>query len=139
MKRVLIDLNILLDFLGKREHHLQAATIMDLCFRGKLTGFICAHEMTTLSYFLRKELQDQTRVLTVLTTLLDQFPVIPVDGTILRDALLSPVKDFEDAVLEVSALKEHIDFILTRDMSDFRSSRVKPLTPEQFLLLEKTL
>ena len=52
MKKVLIDLNIILDFLNKRNFHEEAANIINMCVEKKLFGFIAAHEITTLSYFL---------------------------------------------------------------------------------------
>ena len=53
MKKVLVDLNIVLDFLNKRNFHKEAARLIDMCMQKELAGFICAHEITTLSYFSR--------------------------------------------------------------------------------------
>ncbi|WP_427194395.1 PIN domain-containing protein [Treponema denticola] len=63
MKKVLIDLNIILDFLNKRNFHEEAANIINMCVEKKLFGFIAAHEITTLSYFLLKEKKIKTRQL----------------------------------------------------------------------------
>lgn len=133
MNKVTLDLNILLDFLNKRANHQEAARIVDLCAQGQVHGYVCAHEFTTLSYFLDKEHGDIKRVRYILTELLDIFTTIPVTGEILKDSLNSPIGDFEDAVVEVSSMKEQVDCIVTRDMSDFRPSRVQALTPSQFL------
>ena len=70
--------------------------------------------------------------------ILDIFSVIPITGNILREALLSPITDYEDAVLEVSALAEKADFgqidcIITRNLYDFTDSRVTALATEEFL------
>ena len=53
MKKVLVDLNIVLDFLNKRNFHEEAARLIDMCMQKELAGFICAHEIATLSYFSR--------------------------------------------------------------------------------------
>jgi predicted nucleic acid-binding protein len=135
MKKVLIDLNIILDFLNKRHFHQEAAKIINLCVEKKLLGYICAHEITTLSYFLLKESRDKTKVITALTAILDIFSVIGVDENILRDSLISPISDYEDAVIEVSAIKNNIDYIISRNISDYKLSRIQALTPEQFFLL----
>lgn len=135
MKKVTVDLNVLLDFLNKRENHRQAALIVDLCVKKRVKGHLCAHEFTTLSYFLHKEHGNIQRVRYTLTSLLNIFTTIPVTEKILRDSLDSPISDFEDAVVEVSSLKKKVEYIITRDMSDFNSSRVKALTPSQFLQL----
>jgi len=54
------------------------------------------------------------------------FKVLAIDETILRNSLTSSVSDYEDAVIEASALKNNIDCII---------SRVSTYTPEQFFLL----
>lgn len=135
MKKVTVDLNVLLDFLNKRENHGQAALIVDLCVKKQVKGHLCAHEFTTLFYFLHKEHGNIQCVRYALASLLNIFTTIPVTEKILRDSLDSPVNDFENAVVEVSSMKKKVDYIITRDMSDFASSRVKALTPSQFLQL----
>ena len=135
MKKVLIDLNIILDFLNKRNFHQEAARLINMCAENVLTGYICAHEVTTLSYFLFKEQKDKNKVVTTISTLFDIFQIIPIDETILKASLLSPITDYEDAVIEVSAVKFNIDYILSRNISDFKLSRIPTYTPEQFFLL----
>ena len=135
MKKVLIDLNIILDFLNKRNFHQEAAQLLNRCVEGKLSGYICAHEVTTLSYFLFKEQKDENKVAAIISSLLDIFHVIPIDETILKNSLLSPITDYEDAVIEVSAVAFDIDYILSRNISDFKQSRIPVYTPEQFFLL----
>ena len=134
MKKVLIDLNIILDFLNKRNFHQEAAQLLNRCVEGKLSGYICAHEVTTLSYFLFKEQKDKNKVVTTISTLFDIFQIIPIDETILKASLLSPITDYQDAVIEVSAVKFNIDYILSRNISNFKLSRIPTYTPEQFFL-----
>ena len=93
MKKILIDLNIILDFLNKRNYHEGAAQLINLCVEKKLMGYICAHEVTTLSYFLLKEQKDKTKVINTITALLDIFTIIPIDESILR----IPVKPASDS------------------------------------------
>ncbi|UTC93349.1 PIN domain-containing protein [Treponema denticola] len=134
MKKVLIDLNIILDFLNKRNFHEEAANIINMCVEKKLFGFIAAHEITTLSYFLLKEKKDKNKAADIISALLDIFNIIPIDEKILREALFSPVKDYEDAVIEVSSVKNSIDYIISRNLGDFKSARVQVFTPEQFFI-----
>jgi len=132
MKKITVDLNVLLDFLNKRANHKEAAIIVDLCVKKRIKGYLCAHEFTTLSYFLTKNRNVQL-VKKILTELFDIFSTIPVTETILRDSLNSSITDFEDAVIEVSSMNENVEYIITRNMSDFKSSRIKALTPTEFL------
>ncbi|MCK4764917.1 MAG: PIN domain-containing protein [Candidatus Aminicenantes bacterium] len=135
MKKITVDINVLLDFLNKRKGHENAAIIVDLCVTKQIEGYLCAHEFTTLSYFLLKEYKDIQRVKLVLTELLDIFSTIPVTEKILRDSLFSAIQDFEDAVIEVSSLGENIEYIITGNISDFTPGRVKALSPAEFLQL----
>lgn len=135
MKKILIDLNIILDFLNKRNFHQEAAQLINMCVENKISGYVCAHEITTLSYFLLKEQKDKTKVINTITALLDIFNIISIDESILRDSLISPISDYEDAVIEVSSMKTNIDYIISRNISDFKASRIPTYTPEQFFIL----
>jgi len=135
MKKVLIDLTIILDFLNKRNFHQEAAQLINMCVEKKIAGFLCAHEVTTLSYFLLKQQNDKVKVINTITALLDIFNVLAIDESIVRDSLISPISDFEDAVVEVTSMKNNIDYIISRNISDFKLSRIPTYTPEQFFLL----
>jgi hypothetical protein len=54
---------------------------------------------------------------------------IPIDESILCDSLLSPIKDYEDAVIEVSSLRANIDCIISRNISDYKISRLPVFMP----------
>lgn len=133
MKKILIDLNIILDFLSKRKFHTEAAHLIDLCITKTLTGYMCAHEVTTLSYFLLKEKGNSSKVINTIRDIMDIFTIIPINESILREALLSPIPDYEDAVIDVSARTLQLDCIITRNLSDFKLSRLPVYTPEAFL------
>lgn len=135
MKKITIDLNVLLDFLNKRKKHMQAAKIIELCNKNQIQGYVCAHEITTLAYFLMKNHNDSHKVKFVLNEILDMFKIIPITETILRKALNSNINDFEDAVIEISSQKNEIDFIVTRNLNDFKQSSVKSVSPTEFLAL----
>ena len=135
MKRVLVDINIILDMLTKREDHESAAGIFELCSKKSLKGYLCSHEITTLSYFLAKFSYSKQTADQVIVGLLNTFTIIPTTETILRDALNSPIGDYEDAVIEVSALKEEVDCIVTRNLSDFKSGRADSYTAAEVLSL----
>jgi hypothetical protein len=75
--------------------------------------------------------------LNVILDFLNIFTVVPVDKTLLSDALNSPITDYEDAVIEVSALRHSVDCIITRNIKDFKLSRIPCFTPKQFLNAKK--
>ena len=133
MKKVTIDLNIILDFLNKRKNHLEAAQIIQLCVDSKIEGFVCAHEITTLSYFLEKRSKEHSEVSDIIRKFLKIFNVISIDKEILEKALDSKIIDFEEAVVEQSSSKYNIDFIITRNLTDFIKSKIEAISPVEFL------
>ena len=135
MKKITVDINILLDFLNKRNKHQQAAKIIELCNANKIQGYLCAHEITTLAYFLMKNYNNSQKVKLVLNKLLDIFEIIPINAVILRRSLDSEINDFEDAVIEISSYENEIDYIVTRNLADFKNSRVKSLSSTEFLAI----
>ncbi len=122
MKKVLIDLNIILDMITKRKDHEAAIAIYDLCIKRKIKGYVGSHEITTLAYFLKKEKLKGKQRKKIINNILDTLSVLSAHEKILRTALDSPINDYEDAVLDELAKKESIDYIITRDLQDFKNS-----------------
>ena len=137
MKNIIIDINILMDFLFMREGHEKAAEIIKISQNGKIKVFICAHEITTLSYFLDKSIKDKRKIKETLSEIMKRFKVIELAEDILIKALSSKIDDFEDAVIEASAVKKKAEYILTRNIRDFRKSSVSAITPEELLAICK--
>jgi len=123
MKKVLIDLNIILDMLNKRIDHESALAIFDFCVKKRIKGYISSHEITTLSYFLEKQKYDVMKRNKIINNLLDHLSVLTAHEKILRKALVSEISDYEDAVIDELALNEEIDYIITRDLKDFKNSK----------------
>ena len=123
MKKVLIDLNIILDMLNKRMDHESALAIFDFCVKKRVKGYVCSHEITTLSYFLGKQKYDVLKRNKIINNLLDHLSVLTAHEKILKKALVSEIDDYEDAVIDELALHEEIDYIITRDLKDFKKSK----------------
>ena len=70
-----------------------------------------------------------------ITRLLDIFSVIPTTEKILRDALFSGISDYEDAVIEASALNEKLDYIVSRNLDDFKKSKIKAIDSREAVVL----
>ena len=63
------------------------------------------------------------------------FFVLDLNISILNKALKSKIKDYEDAVIEQSALLNECDLIITRNTKDFENGKVKSIIPKEFLRL----
>jgi len=137
MKNIVIDINIFMDFLFKRQGHEKAAELFKMCSKGEIKGFICAHEITTLYYFLNKAVRDKSKIKKTLSGIMNQFTVIETNTKLLNKALSSEINDFEDAVIEVSSKEKNAEYIVTRNIKDFKKSVVKAVTPEELLVMLK--
>jgi len=138
MKKVLIDLNIILDMLNMRMDHKSALAIFDFCVKKRIKGYICSHEITTLSYFLEKQKYDILKRNKIINNLLDHLSVLTAHEKVLRKALVSEIDDYEDAVIDELALNEKIDYIITRDLKDFKKSKNVVCNAREALELIKT-
>jgi predicted nucleic acid-binding protein len=135
MKTILIDLNILLDYLFNRTGHETAAKIINMCARKDVKGFVCAHEITTLSYFLNKSVKDRNKVVTTISKIMKMFQIIEINAKILNAALYTELTDYEDAVIEVSSKDRNVDYIITRNIKDFTKDIA--ITPDDYLALHE--
>jgi predicted nucleic acid-binding protein len=136
MKTILIDLDIILDYLDKREGHEKALEVIIRCCLKKVKAYLCAHEITTLSYFLEKENKDRNKNIKIISGILKMFEIIEINKVILEKALLTKINDYEDAVIVESAKEKNVDYILTKNTKDFKNSQIKILMPEEYLMLK---
>jgi predicted nucleic acid-binding protein len=138
MKNITLDVNILMDFLFKRDGHEKAAEVFKYCSKKEINGFICAHEITTLSYFLERSVKDRNKIKKSISGIMKRFNIIEINEGLLNNALDSAIDDFEDAVVEVSSKEKNVEYIITRNIKDFKRSLVKALTPEELLAILNT-
>ena len=132
MKRVLYDINVLLDVLLMREPFLaDSASALDAVGQGQVEGYIAGHAVTTLFYLLQREL-GMAKSRQVLAGLLTKMRVAPVTDAGIRQALNNSFKDFEDGVTYAAAQEAEVSVIVTRNVSDFTKGIIPAVLPEVF-------
>lgn len=135
MKRVLFDINIVLDVLLDRHPHAEAsAAAWAAVEAGVAEGLLAAHAVTTIHYLVRREM-GAVKTKRIMVALLRVFRVATVDGAVIHEAVALPCSDFEDAVTAAAARLAACDYVVTRDPRGFHGSQVRPLTPEAVLPL----
>ena len=134
--KVLIDTNVILDFLQKRSTSSASVDmIFELLQTKKVKGIIAAHTVTNLWYILRKFCTEDFRR-TIIKTLFDCFEVSSLNKQKLLSAIdRTDFSDFEDSLQDECAQEFDADFIVTRNVKDFAHSNVKALSPEEFIQL----
>lgn len=134
---VLIDLNVILDVLQKREPYFNASMrILSKCETGNINGFIASHSLTTLFYLIRKD-KSTSDARAIHTSLLQFLKVAPVDQNTIEQALNLEYKDFEDAVQMIAALQCKVDYLITRNIRDYHPSLIPTIQPADLILLLK--
>lgn len=132
MKRVLYDINVLLDVLLMREPFLaDSASALDAVGQGQVEGYIAGHAVTTLFYLLQREL-GMAKSRQVLAGLLTKMRVAPVTDAGIRQALNNSFKDFEHGVTYAAAQEAEVSVIVTRNVNDFTKGIIPAVLPEVF-------
>jgi predicted nucleic acid-binding protein len=133
--QVLIDLNVLLDVIQKREPHYAASgKILGLVAKRKLSGQIPAHALTTIHYIVAKY-AGHAKAGQTIDWLLSTLKVIPAGQKEFIRARSLNMPDFEDAVVASLAEAGHCHYIVSRNVGDFKNSRIPAITPEELLVL----
>ena len=131
--KVLIDTNIIIDYLDDRAPYADnAEIILNLCEKGKLTGVLTASSVTDIFYIMRKK-TGREKALVSLKLLFSVFDVAEVGKNDLLRAMESTITDFEDALMAVCAKRVKAACIITRNVRDYADSPVSAMLPEDFL------
>jgi predicted nucleic acid-binding protein len=98
MMKVLIDTNVVLDFLQDRQPFVEdAVRLFERVDAGEVEGFIAATTITNIYYIVRRAASVQAAQDAIAQVLTD-LHICAVDRSILQQALSLNFKDFEDAV-----------------------------------------
>ena len=131
--KLLIDANILLDVLQKREpYYHDSSVIWKLCETRQINGFVSTLSFANLVYVMRKQLSAE-QIEETLRALALIFEFAELSVLDLNLAAKMKWDDFEDAVQSTTAERNHADYIITRNIRDFKKSSVMALTPAEFI------
>ena len=127
--KVLLDTNVILDvWLAREPFWKDSAAILAKSERNEIEGWICPTTITTLHYLGKKVLgEEKTRAL--LNQLISICKVGKLSVQTLKTALDSEISDFEDAVIEAVSIENNIELIATRNIKDFKRSKVQAMEP----------
>jgi predicted nucleic acid-binding protein len=133
MRRILIDTNIIIDLLSKREpfYH-EAAILFSLADKEKVSLFTSALSIANVNYILLKQrkAEDAKQILRKLKLIVG---ILGLDEKIVDLALNDDTfDDFEDSLQYYSALENDIEIIISRNLKDFVNSKLPVMTAGQF-------
>ncbi len=140
MKHFLLDTNVVIDFLiDRRPFSLLAAKLFDFSEKGKVKLYITAVSYNN-TYYILKKLSTHKETINILKDLEKIAETIDTTKSAIKNALDSEFKDFEDAIQYYTAkTNKKIDAIVTRNISDFKLSKLPVLTPDEAVKLIESI
>ena len=131
---VLIDTNVILDILQKREPFFEDSyRALRKAIEAEAECLLSVSAATDIFYVLRKSFQSAPKARERMEELSQLVLYADVLGTDVHTALMGTLSDFEDAVVDAVAQRNGADYILTRNAKDFAGSAVPAITPTDFL------
>lgn len=134
MEKLLVDTNIILDLLSKREEFYQEAQQLFTLADTKQVELFVSSLSFANTYYLLSKFQNREYARKILIKFKILVQVAQLDDKILELALLSDFRDFEDAIQYHTALENGIDIIITRNKKDFKTSNLPVMTAKEYLM-----
>lgn len=137
--RVFIDTNVIIDLLAKREpFYIESQKIFSLSDTNQIELIISSLSIVNTYYILNDVMKIKDARL-----ILGKFKVL-VQSSDLSDKIIelalndAKFKDFEDGVQYYSALESQCQLIVTRNLKDFKNSKIPVLSPREFIARRKS-
>ena len=132
--KLLIDTNVILDVLLKREPFVgHAAKILQLIERQNVQEYVSTSAITDIYYIACRQLHDKLAVKKLLQQILQIIGIAAVSKQEIEQALQLDWVDFEDSVQYAVAYQQNMDGIVTRNPKDYQNAKLKIWQPEQLL------
>ena len=134
MKKLFIDINIIIDLLSRREpFYDESANLFSLADQKIIELNISALTIANTSYTLLRQTNSK-KAKEILRKLKLIVTILPLDDKIISVALNDDsFNDFEDGLQYFTAIENNQDFIITRNLKDFKASKLPVMTARQFL------
>ena len=134
MKKLFVDTNIIIDLLARREEFYdEAATLFSLADRKQIEISVSSLTIANTSYALLRQM-NANKMKAILRKLRLIIKILPLDDKIIGLALNDETfRDFEDGLQYFTALEKRQDLIITRNLKDFKNSKLPVMTAKNFM------
>ena len=133
---VLLDTNIVLDVLLKREQFLEKSALVLLLSEKKLIdGYVTASSITDIFFLTNATYRDKQKSMELLKNLLKTVSIASVTEEEIYQAVGLNWNDFEDAVQYSAGESIQADYIISRDLKGFTDSAIPAVLPADFLVI----
>ena len=132
-EKLLIDTNVIIDLLAKREgFYRDAQELFTLADEKNILLFISSLTLANTHYVLSKY-QNANEARKTLIRFKVLAEVLPLEDKIIDLALVSNFNDFEDAIQYYTALDNKLDIVITRNKKDFKNAEIPVFTVKEYL------
>ena len=132
--KLLIDTNIVLDVLLKREpFYRKTMEVLELAQYNNVQEYVSAAAITDIYYIACKYVKDKESIRTLLKNLTKIVSIAVVSEKEIKEALELAWNDFGDSVQYSIALSNELDGIVTRNPKDYKMANIKIWNPGQIL------
>ena len=129
-----IDSDIILDvFLARERFVNESSQILSLCENRHIIGCSTALAVANIYYIMNRF--DKSKSKKAIKYLRDILKILPVTDNELARSLDSKFTDFEDGIQNFTAENAECDIIITRNVKDYKTSKLEVKTAAEFLLL----
>lgn len=132
--KILVDTNVVINYISGREdpYSEESDIIMTMCAEEELEGYIAFHSLSTIWYWARKYTDFSRR--NFMRRVCKILRITATDSKSVINAVDNvDFKDFEDNLQECCAVTAGVDYIVTGNVKDYEHSRVKAVTPTEFI------
>lgn len=131
--RVFLDTNIILDVLLNRAGFVaDSEAVLLRCESLGARVYIAWHSLATAYYLLRRR-RTEAEALQHVDKILAWARISTTSDADARRARTFAFDDFEDALQAVAAEACEADYLVTRDLDDFKASAVRVISPAEFV------
>ena len=133
IKKVFIDTDVILDVALARDPFFSASKIiLAMAENNIIIGAISSNCVANIYYILRKA-GGNSQARKFISTIVKYITVITIDHKNVLEALKSKFSDFEDALQYYSAIEQQCEYIITRNIEDYKNAEIPVLLPEEFI------
>ncbi len=132
--RILVDTNVFIDLILKREPYYQDdVNFINNCKEQRHEMYISAMSFRDIEYVIRKSIHNVDEVKRILNKVYGLVTkIVPIEADDAINTLFEYEKDFEDYLLSCSAESAMLDCIVTNNKKDFVQPRIKAFSVQEF-------
>ncbi len=130
----MVDTCISLDLIQRRQQFFNdAKDVFTMIADEKIEGYVSVKSLVDIHYVTKHILHDEAAVRAILRNLLSLLKLVDSRADEATDALVSDMIDYEDALMTKTAEANRMDYIVTRNIKDYKNSPVKAISPADLL------